>query len=273
VSVPNTVVPRTRLAATVVIVLGAAVAVLAAPKGPQTRPAAAPVAPAATTAPARPSAATAPAAAVTARKDIVPIPLELPVPTFVGTPTNLPPDTRIRPAKGPSLPRKPFLAPKGVRNVALKKPVTASDTEPIIGTTDLVTDGDTAAATESYVEFGPNVQWVQIDLQASHRVYAVVVWHEHTQPIVYHDVVVQLADDKDFITNVRTIYSNDHDNSAGLGIGLDWEYFETHEGLLVDAGGLTARYVRLYSNGTTETERNRYTEVQVFGLPVKGPRK
>ena len=39
--------------------------------------------------------------------------------------------------------------------------------------------------------------------------------------------------------------------AAGLGIGKDREYFETNEGKLVDAKGIKARYVRLYSKGST----------------------
>ena len=44
---------------------------------------------------------------------------------------------------------------------------------------------------------------------------------------VYHDVIVQVADDPDFIENVRTIFNNDSDNTSGLGVGTDREYFET----------------------------------------------
>jgi hypothetical protein len=85
---------------------------------------------------------------------------------------------------------------------------------------------------------------------------------------VYHDVVVQVADDPDFIENVRTLYNNDYDNSAGLGVGKDPSYIETSEGRLVDGKGLEARYVRLYSNGNTSNEMNHYVEVEVFGKPV-----
>ena len=81
-------------------------------------------------------------------------------------------------------------------------------------------------------------------------------------------MVIQLADDKDFVANVRTIHHNDHDNSSGLGIGKDYEYLESHEGLLVAAKGLCARYVRLYSHGSTTDDLNRYTEVEVYGLPA-----
>ena len=219
----------------------------------------------------RADAAAAEKAKPPAETHLVPIPLDLPKPAnIIGTPRNVPPGTRVRiPKDGIWRPRGPLLAPKGVRNLARGKAVTASDSEPIIGALDMVTDGNKEAVESAYVELGPEVQWVQIDLGKPHSVYAVVVWHEHGDRRVYHDVVVQVADDKDFITNVRTLFNNDHDNSAGLGIGKDWGYFETEEGLLVDAKGIKARYVRLYSNGSTGDEMNRYTEVSVFGLEAE----
>jgi len=201
--------------------------------------------------------------------NLVAIPLVLPKPRFSGTPKNLPPGTRVKITKGPTKARPKFLAPKGVKNVALKKPVTASDMEPVIGTLDLVTDGSKEAVEDAYVELGPEVQWVQIDLEAAYKIYAIVLWHEHKDPRVYHDVVIQVADDKDFITKVRTVYTNDHDNSAGLGLGKEWEFFETNEGHLVNCKGVKARFVRCYSNGSTADDLNRYTEVEVYGLRAK----
>ncbi len=201
--------------------------------------------------------------------DLEAIPLELPKPRFSGTPKNLPPGTRVKITKGPVKPREEFKAPKGVKNVALKKPVTSSDMEPVIGTLDLITDGSKEAVEDAYVELGPDIQWVQVDLEAEYKIYAIVTWHEHKDPRVYKDIVIQVADDKDFIENVHTVYSNDHDNSAGLGIGEAWEFFETNEGHLVDCKGIKARYVRVYSNGNTADDLNRYSEVEVYALPAK----
>jgi len=80
---------------------------------------------------------------------------------------------------------------------------------------------------------------------------------------------VQLADDPDFITNVVTLFNNDIDNSAGLGVGQDMHYVETSEGKLIDAKGQRARYVRLFSNGNHNNDMSHYIEVEVFGKPVK----
>jgi hypothetical protein len=65
------------------------------------------------------------------------------------------------------------------------------------------------------------------------------------------------------------VFNNDHDNSAGLGIGRDKEYIEVNEGRLINPKGVAARYVRLYSQGNTSNDMNHYVEVEVFGTPVK----
>jgi hypothetical protein len=204
---------------------------------------------------------------VSAQEKLKPLEFSLPRPVFIGTPKNVPPGTTVEKSTGK--PRPPFLAPEGTTNVALKKPVTSSESSPIIGELELVTDGGKEATDGSYVELGQGTQHVQIDLKAEHAIYAILVWHYHLEPRVYHDIVVQVADDPDFIMNVRTLFNNDHDNSSGLGIGGDKEYFETFEGKLVDAKGVKARYVRLYSKGSTANDQNHYTEVEVYGKATK----
>jgi hypothetical protein len=197
-------------------------------------------------------------------QDMVPIPLELPKPLFVGTPVPIKVPNLEKPSGAK---RPPFLAPAGTINLARDKEVTASDTFPVIGDIPFVTDGDKDGSEGTYVEFGPGLQWVQIDLGTPATLRAIVAWHFHAQARVYHDVVVQVSDDKDFKTGVTTLFNNDHDNSAGLGAGKDLAYVETSEGKLIDAKGAKARYVRLYSNGNTTSELNHYVEVEVFGQP------
>jgi hypothetical protein len=197
---------------------------------------------------------------------MAPIPIQLPKPMFEGTPQNL----RVPNLQKPlGRPRDPFLAPAGVVNVAKGKKVSSSDELPIIGEIEQVNDGDKKGADGSYVELGPGVQHVTIDLGAPHEVFAILFWHFHKQPRAYLDVVVQVADDAGFQQNVRTLFNNDHDDTAKLGAGKDMNYVETAEGKLVDAKGSRARYVRLYSRGNNANELNHYVEVEVFGRPAK----
>ncbi|MCC7291386.1 MAG: hypothetical protein IT449_04905 [Phycisphaerales bacterium] len=196
------------------------------------------------------------------QKGMKPIDLKLPRPQFKGTPKNAPPGSNLEPPrKGP---RPAFLAPEGTTNLAKGKPALASDKDPIIGETKFVTDGEKEANEGTYVEYGPGVQWVQLDLGKPQAIYAIVFWHFHQSARIYHDVIVQVADDKDFVTHVRTLFNNDHDNSAGLGLGTDKEYWETYEGKLVDAKGEKARFVRLLSNGSIADDQNHYIEVEIW---------
>lgn len=206
------------------------------------------------------------AGATVSAADLEPLPLKLPIPAFMGTPTDMPLGDHIE--KPSDKPRPPFLAPKGVQNLAAKKKVTSSDKSPITGTLDLVTDGDKESNDNSFVELHRRTQWVQIDLERRAKIYAVVVWHAHNTFQVYHDVIVQVSDDPDFTQNVATVYNNDYDNSSGIGVGTDKEYFETYEGRLMDAKGVEGRYVRAYSRGSTYSALNRYTEIEVWGLPL-----
>ncbi|OGC07038.1 hypothetical protein A2V82_05700 [candidate division KSB1 bacterium RBG_16_48_16] len=197
---------------------------------------------------------------------LVPIPLELPKPMFIGTPTPM----KIEKLEQPlGKPRPPFLAPAGTINAALNKPVASSDDLPVIGEVEMVTDGDKEAEDGSYVELGPFKQNVAVDLEQKYNIYAIVIWHFHKQPRVYKDVVVQVADDAAFTTNVKTLFNNDLDNSLGFGVGNDWHYVETAEGKLIDAKGVQGRFVRCFSNGNTSNDLNHYIEVEVYGTPVK----
>jgi hypothetical protein len=192
--------------------------------------------------------------------------LSLPKPMFVGTPRNIKtPNLELVTGK----PRGPFFVAKGTKLLSLKKPVKSSDMQPVIGELAFAVDGEKSGEDGYFVELGPGKQWVQIDLGASASIAAVLVWHYHSQARVYRDVVVQISEDKDFLKGVVTVFNNDHDNTAGLGLGKDKEYIETNEGRLIDAKGAQGRYIRLYSSGNTSNDMNHYVEVEVYGLPAK----
>ncbi|MEN6306397.1 MAG: hypothetical protein ABFD91_01470 [Anaerohalosphaeraceae bacterium] len=227
-----------------------------APAGPQqTTPAPEPEKPSAVQ-----TEQTPPAAA----GNMVAIPLVLPKPQFVGTPENLmgienldkKPDGWVQP---------PFMAPKGVVNIALNKSVTSSEPEPIMGELKMITDGDKEATDGSVVELGPFSQWAQVDLGESHEIYAVAVWHFHKQARVYFDVIVQVSDDPEFVTGITTLFNSDTDNSSGLGVGQDKNYVDDRNGLVVDGKGIKGRYVRCYSAGNNSSDLNHYIEIEVFG--------
>jgi formylglycine-generating enzyme required for sulfatase activity len=196
---------------------------------------------------------------------LAPVETALPRPMFEGTPPNIR-APRTKPVQ--KEPDPPFLGPVGTKNIALGKPVSSSDAEPITGDLEMVTDGDKEAAGGSHVELGPLLQHITIDLEAKHEIYGVRVWHFRKEARVYFDVIVQISNDPDFIEGVKTIFNNDMDNSAGLGVGTDMHYVDTCFGEIFDAKGLPSRYVRLYRNGNTTSDTNHYIEVEVHGRPA-----
>ena len=196
-----------------------------------------------------------------------PLPLALPKPLFEGTPVL----SKVPNLEKPSnKARPPFLAPAGTTNVALHKPVSGSDTDPVIGTLEMITDGNKAGTDGSFVELKGGAQSVVIDLESKCVIYAIVVWHYHKEARSYAGVVVQVADDPDFISNVQTVFNNDTNNETGNGVGKDMRYVETNEGKLIDAKGMEGRYVRLFSSGSDKTAANHYIEVEVYGKPAGG---
>lgn len=200
-----------------------------------------------------------------AAEELEALQITLPKAQFHATPRDVR-SSNLEPQTGKE--RGPFMAPKGVTNIAAGKSVTASESEPIIGELDMITDGDKEGIDGSFVEFGPNTQWVQVDLGTPQEIFAILVWHYHSQARIYRDMIVHVSDDPDFVNGVKELYNNDHDNSSGLGIGKDKEYIETNEGRLVDAKGVKGRYVRVYSRGNTSNDMNHFTEVEVYGRPA-----
>lgn len=161
-----------------------------------------------------------------------------------------------------------LLVPVGVRNIALGKKVSSSDLKPIRGKLSMITDGEKEAYEEGSVELGPFGQYIKIDLEEECEIFAITVWRYYKSWRVYFDVVVQIADDRDFTRNVRTVFNNDIDNTAGFGKGTDKHYQESYQGRLIDAKGQRACFVRLYSNGNNANDLNHYSEVEVWGRPI-----
>ena len=188
-----------------------------------------------------------------------------------------------------------FMVPDGTRLLSRGAKVTSSDEMPITGDLTMITDGNVKQKYSYHVELLDGLQWVQIDLEKSYAIQAVLVWHYYMPDFVefdyqaageapylarvYQDVVVQISEDSKFEQGVTTIYNSDHDNSSGLGQGEDVTYIETREGRWIAAKGVKGRYVRLYSSGhlllyggkdkipeyRSYLDSNDYVEVEVYG--------
>ena len=199
----------------------------------------------------------------------------VPIKTALPTPARWPSsavDTGSAKNMEPPRNDKPYpqiLVPAGCDQLLSKgRKVTSSDPSPVVGALSFVTDGEKeeVVADDVRLVLHAGLQWVQIDLGAKREIHAVWLWHSFSPRIrVYLDVVVQVSDDPDFMDDVVTVFNNDHDNSARLGVGKDFEYVETHEGRPIPANGVKGRYVRCYSNGNIRDASNAYVQVEVFG--------
>jgi hypothetical protein len=197
--------------------------------------------------------------------DRVDLVITLPQPRFAETPKNLPKGlTEIEPPF--TSPRPALQVEPGLSNVALGKPVTASDDFPAAGEPPLVTDGDKEALEGRSLVLGPKQQWVTIDLGQPFEIHAIAIWRNHRVPHIYYDVIVELAgeEDEDFIDG-SIVFNNDRDGSAGKGVGEDLPYWEGFEGKLIPVDRKVARYVRVYSSGSTHNMLNSINEVEVYG--------
>jgi hypothetical protein len=91
-----------------------------------------------------------------AGRHLVPLPVTLPKPTYVGTPVSIAGMDRLERPSGK--PRPAFLAPIDVKNVAFGKPVTALMDPPIMGELSQIVDGDKEATETGLVDLGPMKQ-------------------------------------------------------------------------------------------------------------------
>ena len=198
---------------------------------------------------------------------LVPLILDLPAPAFKTIPQDLQLSHNVEPLS--DKPRPPMMVPPGLRNLAPGSVITSSDKNVTADSLAKLTDGDKAGADQSIVFMRKGTQWVQMDLGVPQQLFALVIWHAHNMAKVYHDVVVQVADDPEFTVNARTLFNNDSENTSGRGAGGNREYVETYEGKLIKASGIIARYIRFYSRGSTESALNEYTEIEVYGRPAR----
>jgi hypothetical protein len=164
--------------------------------------------------------------------------------------------TSVTPTSAPTSTSTPTTP--GGTNVALGRPVSGSTT---ISNPGRLVDGDKNTANYAGIDLGP--RWVQIDLGQSYSLNRVKLWHYFGDGRVYHDVIVQLSASADFSTRT-TVFNNDADNSAGQGAGGQAEYAETSAGRDITFAAVSARYVRLWTNGSSVNQYNHYVEAEVY---------
>jgi hypothetical protein len=169
-------------------------------------------------------------------------------------PTNTPTNTSV-PTNTPTKTNTPT---GGGTNLALGKIATgASLVNPAF-----ITDGDKSNSNNfGGLDFG--VRSIVIDLGQNFNLTKINVWHYFADARTYHDVIVQVSTVSDFSTKT-TVFNNDTNNSAGQGTGTNAENAESSAGKTITFSAVSARYVRLWSNGSTANVYNHYVEVEVY---------
>src|SRR5437667_3069511 len=138
---------------------------------------------------------------------LVPLDLKLPSPAFKGTPKDMQLGPNVEPLS--DKPRPPFTIPPGLKNLAAGAKLTSSDKNATATVLEKITDGDKEPSDQSIIFLRKGVQWVQVDLGAPQEIFAILLWHAHNTPKVYHDIIVQASDDADFGDKAQTLFNND----------------------------------------------------------------
>jgi hypothetical protein len=127
---------------------------------------------------------------------------------------------------------------------------------PMLATDGSITTGD--------IQMNNGPQWVTIDLGQSLSLKQIKLWHYYADGRIYRDVIVQISKSATFSSGVKTVFNNDADNSSGQGIGTQAEYAETSAGKTISFSPVSARYIRLWSNGNSVNAYNHLIEVEAY---------
>ena len=145
-------------------------------------------------------------AAAALAQDKVPLKTQLPQPLFVGTPVPLNVPNLEPPMKGK---RPDFMVPAGTVNLAKGKKVTASDSNPMSERWIWLPMETRPATKAPGSNSGRASNGCRSIWRRAANIYAVLIWHFHSQARVYRDVVAQVSDDPTFKSGVTTIFNND----------------------------------------------------------------
>jgi hypothetical protein len=162
----------------------------------------------------------------------------------------------------------PTPTPTGAVDLAYQKRVSI---EPGVWGTNpqYATDGN--LNTNYHTNINAGAAYIIVDLGQNFSLGDVRVWHYFGDGRTYHDVIVQLSQRSDFAT-LTTVFNNDSRNTAGQGIGGNAEYAESASGKDIPlATAVTARYLRLWTDGSTVNAYNHYVEVRAIASSAPSP--
>ncbi len=199
----------------------------------------------------------------------------------VAYPDNITPEQKSHLRKA-DYRRPAFMVRKGIRNVAMGKPVVAN--KEAFGDLKTVTDGSIDCSTTDMVlkltgdpaegADEDEAPAVTVDLGKEYDVEAICVWHNYKRPIVFENIVVQVSAEKNFPEGkTTTIFNNDYEDMLGFGEGEDMLFPASVWGELIRVGamgkGQKVRYVRVYTEGVLNdlSSMPAFLEVGVYARP------
>jgi lysophospholipase L1-like esterase len=134
-----------------------------------------------------------------------------------------------------------------------------------------ITNGDKTLT--NIADMGAGAIYLQYDLGSSVNLGDIKLWHYYGDPRSYHDVLVELSNSSTFATGNTIVFNNDTNNSLGLGAGTDSEYAESSAGKDISFSPVSARYIRIYSNGSSSNTANHYVEAEAYAATSSGPKQ
>ncbi len=126
--------------------------------------------------------------------------------------------------------------------------------------------------TDNYIDFGvdnnTNGSYVQLDLGQTSLIKKINLYRYWKDGRTYRNTVIAVSNDPQF-HNYKIIHNTDTGNIHGLGAGTGATYAESSAGKSFVFDETTARYVRVYMNGQSDSKTtNHIVELQVFGYEV-----
>lgn len=129
------------------------------------------------------------------------------------------------------------------------------------------TTGDAAQDWEGVGGGGGGFHYVQIDLGKAYHLEALRFYRMVARS--YWDTIALISNDPTFAT-YTVVYNTDDNGNMGFGVGTDVRAAETAQGITMFIQPQSARYIRVYSNGSEVDTTNTIHELMVLGGEIPG---
>lgn len=135
---------------------------------------------------------------------------------------------------------------------------TSSTSSAVAGELAKITNGDN----NSWCDLGGSgPHEVTVDLGVVKTLRQIKVWGLFHNTRMYSDRIVRISENG---SDWYTIFNNDSDNSAGVGIGTHSEYIETQDGKVFTIPDINAQYIQVWSGDDNLGGNATLVEIEAF---------